>query len=109
MLIEKPMSTGDVVCIKISNGDEVIAKIADIDGNTVTVTKPYLMVLSQDPRTGQPSVQMAPFFMLGGDPAGKFPINRSHIMCMVRANKDAVSGYTQQTTGLTIPGGGLIT
>lgn len=110
MLLEKPITPGEVACIKISNGDEIIAKISDIDTGTVTVTKPFLMVLSQDPRTGQPGVQMAPFFMLGGDQAGKFPINRSHIMCMVLANKDAKAGYTQQTTGLTIPGsGGLIT
>lgn len=110
MLLEKPIAIGEIACIKISNGDEIIGKIADIDANTVTVTKPHLMILSQDPRTGHPGVQMAPFFMLGGDQAGKFPINRTHIMCMVPANKDAKAGYTQQTTGLAIPGGsGLIT
>ena len=110
MLIEKSLVIGDVASIKLSNGDEIIAKITDITESTITVSKPMLMILSQDPRTGQPGVQMAPFWMMGADQTGKYPINRTHIMCMIKSNKDATSGYTQQTTGLTIPGGGgLIT
>jgi hypothetical protein len=48
--------------------------------------------------------------MLGGDKDSKYPISRDHVVCMVRANPDAVKGYTAMTTGLTIPGSsGLVT
>jgi len=110
MLLEKTPVAGDVASIKFNNGDEIIAKISEITNDLVTVTKPLLMVLSQDPRSGQPGVQMAPFWMLGADPSSKFPINRSQIICLVKSNTDAVKGYTAQTTGLAIPSGsGLIT
>jgi hypothetical protein len=110
MLLEKTLVVNDVACIKIANGDEIIGKITEINEKTVTISKPLLMVLSQDPRTGQPGVQMAPFWMLGGDKDSKYPISRDHVVCMVRANPDAVKGYTAMTTGLTIPGSsGLVT
>jgi len=111
MLIEKTFNVTDVVAIKLSNGDEIIAKVAEINESKIIVTKPLLMVLSQDPRTGQPGVQMAPFWMMGADPVANYPINRSHIIVVVKANQDAAKSYVSQTTGLVMPGtgSGLIT
>ena len=109
MLIQPTTGVNDVSSIKLSNGDEIIAKITDITDQTVTVIRPLLMVLSQDPRTGQPGVQMAPFWIMGGDKDSKYPINRNHIICMIKANKDAASNYTEMTTGLMVPSSGIIT
>ena len=110
MLLEKTLVANDIICLQISNGDEVIGKITEINEKIVTIAKPLLMVLSQDPRTQQPGVQMVPFWMLGSDRDAKYPVSRDHVVCMVRANQDAVKGYTAMTSGLTIPGaGGLIT
>jgi len=108
MLIENKPVIGDVVCIKLSNGDEIIAKYADHTETSLVVTKPMLMVLSQDPRTGQPGVQMAPFWIMGGEPTARFPIAHTHIVCMVKSNSEAKSSYTAQTSSLTIPNSGLI-
>lgn len=108
MLIENKPTTNDVVCIKLSNGDELIAKIADQNPMTLLVTKPMLMILSQDPRTGQPGVQMAPFWIMGADSSVKFPIAQTHVVCMVKANADATKNYISQTSGIAIPSSGLI-
>ncbi len=111
MLLEKPPSPNDVVCIKIANGDELIAKLVSATDQIVVVSKPLLMILAQDPRSGQPGVQMAPFWMLGGDKDAKYPISRNHVICMIKANPDAMKGYMAQTTGLAMPGsagGGII-
>ena len=108
MLIEKSIQSNEIVCVKLSNGDEIIAKLVEKNEISVTVSKPLLMVLSADPQTGRPGVQMAPFFMLGADKEGKFPINKDHIMCMVLANPEAKAGYTQTTTGLAIPTAGAV-
>ena len=105
MLVSKPISNNDIVSIKISNGDEIIAKFIETNDTSVIVTKPMLMVLSQTP-SGQPGVQMMPFFMLGADKDDKYPINKNHIVCMVPSNSEANSGYRQATTGLTIPTAG---
>jgi len=108
MLIEKPIQPNEVVCVKLSNGDEIIAKLVERTEKTVVLSKPLLMILSADPQTGRPGVQMAPFFMLGADKEGKFPINYAHVMCMVLANSEAKSGYTQNTTGIAIPTAGTV-
>jgi hypothetical protein len=103
MLVEKPIENNDIVSIKISNGDELIAKfIETASDNSVVVSKPMLMVLSQSP-TGQPGVQMMPFFMLGADKDGKYRLNPQHVVCMVKSNSEAKAGYLQATTGLTVP------
>lgn len=104
MLLEKPIAAQDVVSIKISNGDEIIAKLVSQDSNTVVVSRPLLMVLSPDPNTGMPGVQMAPFWMLGPEPDTKFPISAHHVVCMVKAGNGAMKRYMEITTGLTIPG-----
>jgi hypothetical protein len=109
MLLSKPVQPNDIVSLKISNGDEFIAKYVESNDTHITVSKPMLMVLGQT-QTGQPGVQMMPFFMLGADKDGTFPINKNHVVCMVLSNSEAKAGYTQATTGLTIPkSGSLIT
>ena len=104
MLIEKSISANDVVCVKMAYGDEVIAKVSVISDTTVTLLRPFLMVLTSDPKTGQPAVSMAPFWMLGADRDTKFVVSRSHVICMVLAGSDAKSNYQSQTTGLAMPG-----
>jgi len=108
MIIEKPFEQNDVVTLKLSNGDELIARFASLTESQITISKPMLMVLGQDPRTGQPGIQIVPFWMVGGEKDGKYPINRNHVLCMVKANAEAAKGYMAHTTGLTIPGSGII-
>lgn len=105
MLVSNPIQPNDIVSLKISNGDELIGKFIETSDNAVVLTKPMLMVLGQNPN-GQPSVQMMPFFMLGSDKDAKYPINKDHIVCMVKSNEDAKGGYLQSTTGLTFPKSG---
>lgn len=110
MLLDSQIKPQDIVSIKFSNGDEIIAKVVDTEGPSITVTKPLAMMLTRDPRSGQPGIQMAPFWILGADIESRFPILKSHITCMVKSSADAVKGYTANTTGLAMPpGSGLIT
>lgn len=106
MLIEKSLAPQDVITVKMSNGDEIICKLAEINEKTLTVTKPLLMILAQDPSTGFPGVQMAPFWMMGADPDSRFPISRSHVQCAVKAGSNAMKKYMEATTGLAMPGVG---
>jgi hypothetical protein len=109
MLLDTQIKPQDIASIKFSNGDEIIAKIVDVEGPSITVTKPLAMMLTRDPRSGQPGIQMAPLWILGADVESRFPILKSHITCMVKASTEAAKGYTANTTGLTIPSGsGLV-
>lgn len=103
MLIPKLIEPGKIVSIKMSNGDELIAKLTEISGTVVKISKPMLIMLAPDPATGHPGVQMAPFWMIGADPEQPFPVSHSHIQCMVLANQHASANYIKSTTGLEIP------
>lgn len=108
MLIEsKSISKDDIVSIKLNNGDELIAKFVEErkDANTeyFVVSKPVLVVLGQHPTTGQPAVQMVPFFMISADKDSKFPLNKAQIVCAIKSADDAKKGYFEATTGLAMP------
>lgn len=104
MFIEKSdISANDIVSVKLSNGDEIIAKVLDTNAMTLTVVKPFLMQLVQD-RSGQPAITMAPFWILGGGDDSKFKISTAHIVCMLLSGLDAKKGYLQQTSSLLMPG-----
>jgi hypothetical protein len=105
MLLATEIKTNDIVTMKLITGDEVIAKVVNVDSLTIVVTKPLTMGIARDPRNGQPGIQMAPFWMLGADNEQKFPISKNNIVCMVKASSDAVKGYTAHTSGLAIPSG----
>jgi len=92
--------------IKISNGDELIARVAEVTATEVVLTKPLLMTLVDN--GGKPAAQMVPFFMLSADRDGKFPINKNHIICMMKSDPAAAKNYAQVTTGLTIPGANTV-
>ena len=108
MLLNKTLTENSIVCLKLGNGDELIGKMVASSATEVTLTKPMLMVITQDQR-GQPGIQLVPFWMVGVDREEQFPINRSHIVCMAKANADAAGGYSSQTSGLVVPKSGLIT
>ena len=44
MLIEAQYKVGDVVSIKLSSGEEMIARFEDENEDVVTVAKPYILI-----------------------------------------------------------------
>ena len=104
MLI-KPSKIGpnDVVSIKLINNEEIIAKVVSIDNNSYTISKPLILNVFMDERTGNSGISMAPYFMLSADPDANFQVDRSHMICITLTNDQAKAGYIKNTTGLDIP------
>lgn len=103
MLIEKTVKLGDIVSVKLVSSEEIVAKLVEQDINTVTISKPLVLSISVDERTGKPGLQMYPFFMLGADTDDKITLQRNHIIALVVSREDVKAGYVQNTTGITIP------
>ena len=61
MLINKGFSNGDVVSIKLINGDEIIAKFEREDTDTITINRPLALTMN-----GQ-GLGMIPWVFLGKD------------------------------------------
>lgn len=114
MLIEKnTIEVNDIVTIKLITQEEIVAKVVAMDSEKIIVTKPVMLNLGMDERTGKPGIQMLPFFLLGAESDARIPLKQSHMITMVQANKDLKSSYMQSTSSLAIPGStggkGLIT
>ena len=112
MLLQKPIAINDIVSIKLVTGDELIAKLVAVGQDTVSITKPMVVTVGMDERTGQFGIQMSPYFVLCTDHENHFTLKNIHILVYTLANDVAKSGYIQNTTGLKISAkqsSGLIT
>lgn len=94
MLLEKPMASGDVVSLKLINGDEIIARLDTDDHHGITVTKPLAITV------GPQGLGMMPWIFLGNKET--VTIKREHIFVMVPSKKDAADQYMQGTTGIAL-------
>ena len=46
MLINKPVSVGDIVCFKMANGDEIVAKVVEVTSTGWLVNRPCTVIPS---------------------------------------------------------------
>ena len=94
MLIDKGISVGDVVSIKLINGDELIARLESDDQNGVTIDRPLALTMSNG------GLGMIPWVFLGGKSV--MTLKREHIFVIVPSKKDAADQYMQGTTGIAL-------
>jgi hypothetical protein len=95
MLINKGIAVGEVVTIKTTAGEEIVAKLVSENPMAVTVRKPLCLTATKD------GIGLVPF-LFTTDPDGEVNINRSAIMVLAPTVKDAADRYTEQTTGIKL-------
>lgn len=94
MLLQNKIKSGDVVSMKLTTGEEVLARFKEDTDTDIIVSKPLCVVVGQ-------GIGLAPYaFTMPED--GNFPINKDHIITMVIADKKVTSEYIQHTTGLSV-------
>jgi len=94
MLIEKPIANGDVVSLKIINGDELIARYESETADEIKINRP--LALSAGPQ----GLGMMPWIFLGDKET--ISIKKSHVFVIVPSKKDAADQYMQGTTGIAL-------
>jgi len=94
MLINKGFSSGDVVSIKLINGDEIIAKFEKEDTDTITINRPLALTMN-----GQ-GLGMIPWVFLGKD--GSITISKANTFFIVESKGEAATQYTEGTTGIAL-------
>jgi hypothetical protein len=93
MLIQVPYKEGDVVSIKLSSGEEMIANLVRETADAVTVTKPLMLV------AGEKGMGLAPYmFTISLDT--KIDLKLNNVICIVKTAEDAARMYTSQTSGI---------
>lgn len=104
MLFDKSKHTvGDIISLKLSSGDEVIAKFVDEDMATITLAKPVMLAMTPK------GPAMAPV-MMTVDPDNTFSINKSLILFKGTTVREIADQYTYQTTGIQpVSAGSILT
>jgi hypothetical protein len=94
MLLEKPIASGDVVSIKLVNGEEIIARLEEETTDYVKITKPLAVTL------GPQGLGMIPFMFLASK--DEIKLKQQHILVISPSKKDAADQYMQGTTGIAL-------
>jgi len=104
MLIEpkKLPATGEIVSIKLMNGDEIVGKMGRLRDDGIELIKPVgIAVHMVGPQQAQ--IGLAPF-MASIDDDGATLFLKSALVCEpVVTRKDVASTYLKATTGIEMP------
>ena len=98
MLVESQYKTGDIISIKLSSGEEMIARFEDENGEVITIVKPYILIAAQN------GMALAPY-MFTISPDTKVQLKINNFICIVKSAKDAADMYIKQSTGIAIASG----
>jgi hypothetical protein len=85
MLVSKAMSPESIVSLRILNGDELIARLKEANSESVTLTNPMVVAVSEQ------GAGAIPWFALGD--ASVVNIKMTHVYSMVPAKIDAAQEY----------------
>jgi len=103
MLVSKKYDAGSIVCFKISNGDEVVAKIVEETDTGFVVSKPCTVIPSPQ---GLGLMQS----LISADINTNITLNKSHIIMSAPVITDIENHYIRTTTGIQPASkGGIIT
>ena len=97
MLIEPPYKNGDVVTVKTSGGEEIIARLIGEENGILTVGKPMTAVVHEQ------GIGMIPYLMTVS-PNTNVKLNRSGLSVVAKTAKQIADEYTRQTSNLSIQG-----
>lgn len=95
MLIDKGRTAGSVITLKLSSGEELIARYEEENAHGYKISKP--MVLSMTPKG--PGL-MPYLFTVSPDTA--IVINYTSVMVVADTDKDFANQYLQSTTGISL-------
>jgi hypothetical protein len=95
MLIEAPMKDGDTVTMKISNGDEIIARLVETRTNTYVVSKPLAIMATAQ------GLGLGPYAFTV-DPDAKIEISKQTVIFIAKTQSDMAKQYISNTTGIKL-------
>ena len=95
MLLEKPSKAGDILSLKLSSGEEVVARLDEETETEFVLLKPMMLVISPE------SVGLGPF-MFSMDPNGKFHLLKNSVVCSGKTEEQIAKQYVQTTTGVAL-------
>ena len=93
MLIDKGISTGQVVTLKLTSGEEIVAKLVEETTSNYKLSKPLVLSMNQQ------GLGMVPFTFTG-NPDKDYIVNHSAVISITTTVKDFADQYIKGTTGI---------
>ena len=90
------LNVNEVYTFKLNSGEELVAKVLEIQDNIVGITEPISIAPSQKGMTLIPSLFTA-------DLEGKFRLNINSVSVVGHTNEQIRLKYIEATTGITVP------
>lgn len=95
MLIDKGVSPGEIITMKLTSGEEIISKLLEDNVNYYKVSKP--LVLSMTPQ----GIGMMPY-LFTVNPDKDIKINKSTVVVIEATEKHFSDQYLSGTTGIVM-------
>lgn len=95
MLIETPYKTGDTVSLKLSSGEEIVARLDAESDTRFTLHKPMVLVMQQQ------GLGLAPY-MYSVSPDAKFNVLASTVSCIAKTEGEIAKQYTTSTSNIQL-------
>ena len=93
MLINKGVSSGDIVTIKLTSGEELVAKLIEENPMQIKIARPLVLTM------GQQGIGMVPY-LFTVDPDKDISMSRSTITVLETTEDSAAKQYVKATTGI---------
>jgi hypothetical protein len=87
------ITSNEVYCFKIANGDEIIAKVISTDATTVTVADPLTVIPSAQ------GIQLVPS-LFTASPGENITINTNNISMLALVRDEVRDRFIEATTGI---------
>jgi DhnA family fructose-bisphosphate aldolase class Ia len=95
MIIDKGVVSGEVITLKLTSGEEIIAKLVEETPKGYKISKPLVLSMTQQ------GIGMMPFIFTAN--ADKdILINYSAVAVVTTTDQQFANQYTQGTTGIAI-------
>lgn len=102
MLIEKKITTNDVVSFRILTGEEIIGKCIEITDRTITLSKPIIAQI-QMVAPNQAGITFGPFMATADEETTKFKFDLEKIITYpIKPREDIKNQYIKMTSGIEV-------
>jgi hypothetical protein len=95
MLIDKGASTGDVVTLKLTSGEEIVARLDDETATHYKLSKPMVIGM------GQQGPGLMPY-LFTVSPDRVIPLSKTTVTVVIASDKQFADQYLQSTTGIKL-------
>lgn len=95
MLIDKGIAVNEVITLRTTGGDEILAKLVEETSDSYVVSKPLLLAANQK------GVGLVPM-LFTVNPSRDIKVMKSSIMAIAPTDSDFAKQYTESTTGIAL-------